>query len=67
MSCDKFWSDLVSPDQISETGNLDVDLIKRQYNLDLVCRFMEIKSHNPKITQKQVAQHIAFSVSTIKR
>ena len=35
--------------QISQTGNLDYNLILRQYKLDLMARFMEIKTCEAKI------------------
>ena len=37
--------------QISKTGNVDANLISRNYKLDLKIRFMEIKSVNPSLTQ----------------
>ena len=43
-----------SLEQISKTGNLDANLILRQYKLDIMARFMETKSNNPKLTQKQI-------------
>ena len=36
-------------EQISKTGNLDANLISRQNKLDLMARFMEIKSVNPRL------------------
>ena len=41
-------NDTFSLQQISQTGNLDSNLILRQYKFDLMARFMEIKSNNPK-------------------
>ena len=38
--------------QISQTGNLENNLITRQYELDLMARYMKIKSFNPKLRQK---------------
>ena len=49
-----------SLEQISKTGNLNADLILRQYKLDLMCRFMEMKSNNPKFTQKQISRELGF-------
>ena len=37
--------------QISQTGNLDSNLIFRQYNFDLTAKFMQIKATNPRLTQ----------------
>ena len=56
-----------SLEQISKTGNLDANLILRQYKLDLMSRFMEMKSNNPKLTQKQIAKGLGYSDSTLKR
>ena len=53
--------------QISKTGNLDANLILRQYKLDIMARFMETKSNNPKLTQKQIAKSLGYSDSTVKR
>ena len=33
-----------SLEQISKTGNLNADLILRQYKLDIMARFMQIES-----------------------
>ena len=54
-----------SIDQISKTGNLDSSLILRQYELDLMAKFTEIKSNDPKLTQKRIAKQIGFSDSTL--
>ena len=56
-----------SLEQISKTGNLDANLILRQYKLDIMARFMETKSNNPKLTQKQIAKSLGYSDSTVKR
>ena len=32
-----------------------------------MCRFMEMKSNNPKLTQKQIAKGLGYSDSTLKR
>ena len=56
-----------SLDQICQTGNLDCNLINRQYKLDLMARFMEINSLNPKIKQNQIAKDLSFSSSTLQR
>ena len=52
--------------QISQTGNFDSDLITRQYKLDLMARFMEIKSINPKLKQSEIAKELGYSSSTLK-
>ena len=53
--------------QRSETGNLDSKLISRQYKLNFLCKFMQMKSNEPRITQKQICNQLGFSDSTIKR
>ena len=40
-------NDSFSLQQISRTGNLDPNLISRQYKLDLMSKFMCIKFGNP--------------------
>ena len=39
----------------------------RRNKLALMSRFMEIKSKNPKLTQKQLAKNLGYSDSTIER
>ena len=46
--------------QISKTDNLDSNLLLRQYKFDLMARFMEIKSRNPKIIQNEIAKDLGF-------
>ena len=41
--------------QISRTGNLDSNLISRQYKLNLMADFMRIKHKNPKLKQSEIA------------
>ena len=52
--------------QISQTGNLDGNLITRQYGLDPMAKFMEIQSMNPRFRQDQIAKEIGSSSSTFK-
>ena len=56
-----------SSEQISKTSSLDSNLILRQYKLDLMARFMEIKSVNPKLRQNQIAKELGCSGSILKR
>ena len=42
--------------QISQTGNLDSNLITRQYKLDLMAKFLEKKAMNPRLRQDQIAK-----------
>ena len=53
--------------EISRTGSLNSSLILRQYRLDLMARFMEIKAMNPKITQNEIAKQLGYSSATVKR
>ena len=53
--------------QISRTGNLDPNLISRQYKLDLMSKFMCIKFENPKMKQSEIANQLGYSTSTLQR
>ena len=53
-------------DQISKLLNPDANLLLRQYKVDLKTQFMAIKSVNPKMTQKKLANEIGCSDSTLK-
>ena len=57
----------ISLEQISKTGNLESNLILRQYKLELMARFMEIKFVNPKLRQDQIANELGCSTSTLQR
>ena len=56
-----------SLDQIQETGVLNADLKMRQYKLDKMAKFMEIKSNNPELKQSEIAKLLESSSSTIQR
>ena len=45
-------NNLFSLKQISRTGNIDANSILRQHKLDLMARFVEIKSITRKMKQK---------------
>ena len=53
--------------KISKTGSLDSDLILQQYKFDLMARFMEIKSMNPKLTQKEIVKELGYSTFSSQR
>ena len=53
--------------QISRTGNLDSNLIYRQYKLNLMADFMQVKYENPKMKQSEVANQLGYSTSTLQR
>ena len=56
-----------SLEQIAKTGELKADLILRQYNLDKMAKFMEIKSINPRLKQSEMARELKISSSSIQR
>ena len=56
-----------SLEQLCETFNLDSKLILRQYKLHLMATFMEIKAMNPRITQKETAKELGYSISSLQR
>ena len=58
---------IFSVQQKSQTGNLDSNLILRQYKLNLMAKLMEIKSINPKKTQDQIAKELGCSRSNLQR
>ena len=53
--------------QIPQTGNLDSNLILRQCKFDLMARFMETKAMNPTLTQKEIANELGYSTSSLQR
>ena len=53
--------------QINRTGNLDPNVISRQYKLDLRSKFMCIKVENPKKKQSEIATKLGYSTSTLQR
>ena len=44
--------------QISKTGNLESNLMSRQYKLNLMADFMRIKYENPKLKQSKIANRL---------
>ena len=56
-----------STQQISQTGYLDSNLILRQLKLDLIAKYLEIKSINPKLRQDQITKELGCSSSTLQR
>ena len=53
--------------QISRTGNIDSNLISRQYNKNLMADFMRVKYEKPKMKQSEIANQLGVSSSTLKR
>ena len=54
-------------EQIAKTGDLNADLIMRQYKLDKMANFMMNMSNNPKMKQSEIARELKLSSSTIQR
>ena len=53
--------------QISRTGNVDSNLISRQYKLTLMADFMRVKHENPRMKQSKIANQLGDSTSTLQR
>ena len=51
--------------QISRTGNLDSNLMCRQYEVNLMAAFMRIKYEDPKMKQSEIANHLGYSTRTL--
>ena len=56
-----------SLDQIQKTGELNADLMMRQYKLDKITKIMEIKPDNPKLRQSEIAKMLELSSSPIQQ
>ena len=54
-------------DQITKSESIDPKSINRLYKLNMMLIFMEIRSNNPRMTQKQICSQIGTPYSTIKR
>ena len=50
-----------------KTASLDINIMLRQYKLNLMARFLEIKSVNPKLKQSEIAKELGCSSSTLQR
>ena len=53
-------------DQITKSESIDPKSINRLYKLNMMLNFMEIRSNNPRMTQKQICIQIGTSDSTNK-
>ena len=53
--------------QLSKSGNICPKLISRQYKLNLMAKFMQIKFEKPKLKQSGIADRLGNSISTLKR
>ena len=54
-------------DQLSKSETVDPNSINRLYKINKMLDFMEIRSNNPRMTQKQICNQLGTSDSTIKR
>ena len=52
---------------MSQAGNLDANMIFRQYKKNSTTRFMEIKSINPRMEKDQKAKELGSSSGTSQR
>ena len=54
--------------QISQRGNLDSNLLTRQYKFDLMARIMAIKSYDSEMkTKRKVTIELGYSISSLQR
>ena len=60
-------NNLFSLEQKPRTGNVDANLLIREYRLDLMARFKEIKSLHTKVKKNEIARKLRFSSSTLQR
>ena len=54
-------------EQLSKSESIDPNSINRLYKINTMLDFMEIRSNNRNMTQKQICKQLGFSDSTIKR
>ena len=56
-----------SLEQIGKTGDLNADLMMRQYKMDKMAKITETKSVNPKLKQSEIPKELPKSISTLQR
>ena len=56
-----------SIERVAKIGDLNADLLMRQYKLYKTAKFMEIKSANPKLKQSEIARELKIAYSTLQR
>ena len=54
-------------DQLTKSQSIDPNSINRLYKLNMMLNFLDIKSNNPKMTQKEIGRELGTSDSFIKR
>ena len=50
-----------------KSESLNSNSILRLFEQNVMLKFMEIKSNDPKLTQRQICNQLGYSDSTIKR
>ena len=53
--------------QKNKTGYIDANLKLRQHKLVIMVRFMEFKSINPNMKQKEIAKERGYSIGKLQR
>ena len=53
--------------QLSKTGNLDANLISKQYKLNLMADFLRVKFKNLKLKQSDTVNQLGYSSSTLQK
>ena len=53
-------------DQLTKSETIDPISVNRLYKIKKMCKFMEIKSNEPRLTQKHICNQLEFSDSTFK-
>ena len=56
-----------SLNEINKNSTMDPNMLTKYYKLKLMNEFMNIKYHNPKMTQSEISSQLNMSSSTIKR
>ena len=56
-----------SLNEINKNSTMDPNMLTKYYKLKLMNDFMNIKYHNPKMTQSQISSQLNMSPSTIQR
>ena len=56
-----------SLNQINKNSTMDPNMLTKQYKLKLMNDFMNIKYHNPKMSQLEISSQLNMSPSTIQR
>ena len=60
-------NDTPSLNEISKNSTMDPNMLTKYYKLKLMNDFMNIKYHNPKMSQSEISSQLNMSSSTIQR